>query len=166
MAAPRTRPSLGSSLDPVTRARAEDRRPPMSAKAYGEPPPSPFGGFPVSELAILAGLVGVAVGFFAGNPQALVVGIVVCVLGVVEVTAREHLSGYRSHASLLAAVPAVALGIGLVAIIGHGSVRRGLEGTNRAVLLVIVPVFGGLFWLLRKRFWTARQARVVRPPTP
>jgi hypothetical protein len=53
-----------------------------------------------------------------------------------------------------------------VAIIGHGSVRRGLEGTNRAVLLVIVPVFGVLFWLLRKRFWAARQARVARPPSP
>jgi hypothetical protein len=120
----------------------------------------------VSELAILAGIVGVVVGFFAGNPTALAVGIVVCVLGVLEVTAREHFSGYRSHASLLAAVPAVALGIGLVAIIGHGSVRRGLEGTNRSVLLVIVPVFGVLFWLLRKRFRAARQARIVRPPGP
>ena len=138
----------------------------MSAKAYGERPPSPFGGLPISELAILAGMVGVAVGFFGSNPEALVVGIVVCVLGVMEVTAREHFSGYRSHASLLAAVPAVALGIGLVAIIGHGSVRRGLEGTNRTVLVVIVPVFGVLFWLLRKRFWAARQARMVRPPTP
>lgn len=150
----------------VNPALADNRRPPMSAKAYGERPPGPFGGFPVSELAILIGLVGVAVGFFGSNPQALVAGIVVCVLGVMEVTAREHFSGYRSHASLLAAVPAVALGIGLVAIIGHGSVRRGLEGTNRTVLVVIVPVFGILFWLLRKRFWAARQARMVRPPSP
>lgn len=138
----------------------------MSAKAYGERPSSPFGGLPISELAIFAGLVGVCVGFFAGNPQALVVGIVVCVLGVMEVTAREHFSGYRSHSSLLAAVPAVALGIGLVAIIGHGSVRRGLEGTDRTVLVAIIPVFAVLFWLLRKRFWAARQGRVVRPPAP
>jgi hypothetical protein len=83
-----------------------------------------------------------------------------------EVTAREHFSGYRSHASLLAAVPAVGLGIGLVAIIGHGSVRRGLEGTNRTILVVIIPIFALLYWLLRKRFWAARQARVVRPPMP
>ena len=138
----------------------------MSAKAYGERPPGLSGGFPVSELAILAGIVGVAVGVFGNNPHALVVGIVVCALGVLEVTAREHLSGYRSHASLLAALPAVALGLGLVAIIGHGSVRRGLEGTNRAALLVIIPVFGVLYWLLRKRFWAARQARVARPPSP
>jgi hypothetical protein len=150
----------------VNPALAEDRRPPMSAKAYGERPANPFGGLPVSELAILTGLIGVAVGYFGGNPTALVVGIVVCVLGVLEVTAREHFSGYRSHASLLAAIPAVTLGIGLVAIIGHGSVRRGLEGTNRALLLVIVPVFAVLFWLLRKCFGTARQARVARPPAP
>ena len=136
----------------------------MSAKAYGERPASPFGGFPVSELAILAGLVGVAVGFFGNNPTALVVGIIVCVLGVVEVTAREHFSGYRSHASLLAAIPAVAVGIGVVDIIGNGSIHRGLEGTNRSVLLVCVPVFGVLFWLLRNRFRVARQARVARPP--
>jgi hypothetical protein len=131
---------------------------------YGDPPPSPFGGFPVSEIAIFAGIVGVIVGFFAGAPVALAVGVVVCTLGVLEVTAREHFSGYRSHATLLAAIPAVAIGIGVVALIGDGSVRRGLSGPNRAILIVIVPVFGLLFWLLGKRFRAARQARVVRPP--
>ena len=30
------------------------------------------------------------------------------------------------------------------------------------LLLVVVPIFGGLFWLLRKRFLIARQARVAR----
>ncbi len=134
--------------------------------AYGERPPSLFGGLPVSELAIFAGLVGVLVGVFGGNATALVTGIIVCALGVVEVTAREHFSGYRSHSSLLAAIPAVALGLGLVALIGHGSIRQGLEGTDRSVLASIVPVFALLFWLLRKRFRTARQARIIRPPVP
>jgi hypothetical protein len=137
----------------------------LTGKVYGERPDSPFGGLPISEVAIFAGLVGVIVGVFAGAPAALGVGIVVCTLGVLEVTAREHFSGYRSHATLLAAVPAVAIGIGVVAIIGHGSLRVGLSGPNRSVLLVIVPVFGLLFWLLRKRFRTARQARIVRPPS-
>jgi hypothetical protein len=107
----------------------------------------------------------VIVGAIASAPAALAVGVIVCALGVVEVTAREHFSGYRSHATLLAAIPAVAIGIGVVALIGHGSVRRGLSGPNRAILLVIVPVFGVLFWLLGKRFRAARQARVVRPPS-
>jgi hypothetical protein len=132
---------------------------------YGDPPPNPFGGFPVSEVAIFAGIVGVVVGALASAPVALAVGVVVCTLGVVEVTAREHFSGYRSHATLLAAIPAIGIGIGIVAIIGDGSIRRGLSGPNRAVLLVIVPVFALLFWLLSKRFRTARQARIVRPPS-
>lgn len=132
---------------------------------YGDPPQNPFGGFPVSEVAIFAGLVGVVVGALAGAPTALAVGVVVCTLGVVEVTAREHFSGYRSHATLLAGIPSIAIGIGIVAVIGDGSIQRGLSGPNRAVLLVIVPVFALLFWLLSKRFRTARQARIVRPPS-
>lgn len=83
----------------------------------------------------------------------------VCTLGVVEVTAREHFSGYRSHASLLAGIPAV--GAGIVVIVLAGVPRqRGL------VLLAVIPVYAALFWLLRKRFMSARQARLARPPAP
>jgi hypothetical protein len=132
---------------------------------YGDPPPSAFGGVPVSEIAIFAGLIGTAVGALTASPVALAVSVVVLTLGVLEVTAREHFSGYRSHATLLAAIPSIAIGIAIVAIIGDGSIRRGLSGPNRTVLIVIVPVFALLFWLLGKRFRTARQARVVRPPS-
>jgi hypothetical protein len=127
--------------------------------SLGERPESPFGGFPVSEIAIFAGLIGAIVGVFdlPTVSPALVAGVIVCALGVVEVTAREHFSGYRSHATLLAAVPAVVIGIVLIATVG-GSLKRG------PLLLVVVPVFGALFWLLRKRFRAARQARIVRPP--
>lgn len=118
----------------------------------------------MSEVAIFVGAVAAALGFFGHSSGALIVGLVVCTLGVVEVTAREHFSGYRSHAALLGAIPAVAIGIGVVAIIGHGSVHRGLEGPSRTSLLAIVPVFGVLFWWLRQRFRTARQARIVRAP--
>lgn len=138
----------------------------LTGKVYGERPESPFGGLPISEIAIFAGIVGVIVGVATGSPPALATGIVVCALGVLEVTAREHFSGYRSHATLLAALPAVAIGIGIVAVLGHGSVRRGLSGPDRSVLLVIVPVFALLFWLLGKRFRAARQGRIVRPPGP
>lgn len=118
----------------------------------------------MSEVAIFVGAVAAAIGFFGHASSALIVGLVVCTLGVVEVTAREHFSGYRSHAALLAAIPAVGIGIGLVDIIGHGSVQRGLEGTSRSSLLAIIPVFALLFLWLRKRFRTARQARIIRPP--
>jgi Flp pilus assembly protein TadB len=137
----------------------EQRRRDSMLGTYGERPESPFGGLPVSELAIFAGAVGVLVGLVSAAVPALVVGIVVCTLGVVEVTAREHFSGYRSHATLLAGVPAVAIGIALIALIG-GSLTRA------PLLIVVVPLFGVFFWLLRKRFRTARQARIVRPPAP
>lgn len=126
----------------------------------GERPPSPFGVVPVSEIAIFAGLVALIVWLFTGAIATLIVGLVVCGLGVIEVTAREHFSGYRSHATLLAAIPAVAVGIGAVSAIGAHH--------DRAPLLLVIagPVFGMLFWLLRRRFQTARQARVARPPAP
>ena len=125
----------------------------------GERPQSPFGGLPISELAILVGLIAAVIGFINGGGPALVVGLIICALGVVEITAREHFSGYRSHTALLAAIPAVAIEAGLVLAFG--------EPKQRALLLiVVVPVFALLFWLLRRRFLTARQARIARPPAP
>jgi hypothetical protein len=113
----------------------------------------------VSEVAILVGLVGFLVGLLAGNPPALVVGVLVCALGVLEFTAREHFSGYRSHTSLLAGIPAVAAELAWVAAFGVPKVR---------LLLLLIPavVFGVLFMPLRRRFATARQARIARPPRP
>jgi hypothetical protein len=168
-------PSAAGSPRPETRpqrrtapsrpaAQSSEARWQSTLGAYGERPPSLFGGVPVAEVAILIGAIAAAIGFFGHDPPALIVGLVVCTLGVVEVTGREHFSGYRSHAALLAAIPAVGLGIALVASIGHGSVKHGLEGPSRSSLLAIVPVFAVLFWWLRKRFRVARQARIVRPP--
>lgn len=138
-------------------AERERRRAQSTLGTYGERPPSPFGGFPAAEVAIFAGAAGVVIWLLTGGTAPLLAGIVVCTLGVIEVTAREHFSGYRSHATLLAGVPAVAVGAAMI-LLGGSSL-------SRAVLLVVVGgVFALLFWLLRKRFRTARQARVVRPP--
>jgi hypothetical protein len=144
-----------------TRALRQERRSQRQLGTEGERPPSLFGGVPVSEIAILAGLVAIVVWLIRGGTATLVVGLVVCTLGVLEVTAREHFSGYRSHTTLLSAVPAVAISIGLVSAIG--TTRR-----DRAplLMLVAVPIFSVLFWFLRKRFLVARRARVARPPAP
>jgi prepilin signal peptidase PulO-like enzyme (type II secretory pathway) len=125
--------------------------------AYGERPPSPFGGLPIAEVAIFAGLVALVLWLINGGTAELVVGSLVCALGVLEVTTREHFSGYRSHTILLAAVPAVALEAGLFA--------AGVRPRERALLLVaVIPVFALGFWWLRKRFIVARQRRIARPP--
>lgn len=141
--------------DREARAERERKRGQRQLGREGERPESPFGGLPVSELAILVGLIAAVVGFISGGGAPLVVGLIICALGVVEITAREHFSGYRSHAALLAAFPAVALEVVLVVALG--------EPKQRALLvLAVVPVFAVLFWLLRRKFLTARQARVAR----
>jgi hypothetical protein len=114
----------------------------------------------VSEIAILAGGVAFVVGgipVLSGHAPgpALIVGILVVALGVIEVTGREHFSGYRSHTTLLAAIPTVGLEVLLVATAGSRTTRG-------ALLVVIVPVFGGLFYVLRRAFIAARQRRIAR----
>ena len=138
-------------------AERERRAGQRTLGTVGERPPGPFGGLPVSEIAIFAGLVGLIVGLIQGG-IVVVVGIAVCALGVLEITAREHFSGFRSHTMLLAAVPAVGIEIVLVETVAP---------RQRAVLLVaVVPVFAACFWFLRRRFQVARQARLARPPAP
>jgi hypothetical protein len=150
---PSTRREIRSER--TVQADVQRRRARRSLGREGDRPEGPFGGVPVSEIAILAGMVAAVIGFLNGGGTPLVVGLIVCALGVFEITAREHLAGYRSHTALLAAMPAVAIEAGLVAIFG--------EPKQRAVLLlVVVPVFGILFWALRRRFLIARQARVAR----
>lgn len=125
----------------------------------GERPESPFGGLPISETAIVIGGVGLVIGFIQGGGPVVIVSVIVCGLGVLEITGREHFSGYRSHTTLLAAIPAIAVetAIGLIFGVPH----------QRALLLVfVVPVFAVLFWFFRRRFVSARQARVARPPLP
>ena len=78
---------------------------------------------------------------------------------MLEITGREHFSGFRSHTILLAALPAVAAEVAFVAIFGEPSPRL-------LLVAVIVPVYAGLFWLLRNAFTRARQKRLARPPAP
>ncbi len=120
----------------------------------GERPQGMFGGFPASELMILIGLIASVIGFIQHGGPVLIAGLIVMALGVIELTGREHFTGYRSHAALLALVPSVAIEIGIV---------LAFRPSQRAYLvIVVVPIFAGLFWWLRKRFLIARQARVAR----
>jgi hypothetical protein len=124
--------------------------------AYGERPAGPFGGLPVSELAILAGTAALVVGVINHGGPAVIGGVILCLLGVTEVTAREHFSGYRSHTVLLAAIPAVVAELLIVLTVGAPAVR--------ALLLVpVAAVFGVCAWFLRQRFRIARQARLAKP---
>jgi hypothetical protein len=67
-----------------------------------ERPPAPWGNFPLAELSVLAGIVMLVIGAIGGHPTAIGVGVVLAGLGGLEVAAREHFAGYRSHTTLLA----------------------------------------------------------------
>lgn len=88
-----------------------------------------------------------------GGP-AITVGILVMALGVTEVTAREHLSGYRAHTTLLAFMPAVIVEAVYALVIG---------APHQRILLLapVVPVFAICYLALRRHFRAARHARVV-----
>ena len=163
-----SRAQAAASAPAVASARTDAPRPaPAPAEqaqrplgmlgTLGERPPGPFGGLPVSELAILIGAVALIAGVVERRGGAIVVGSVICALAVLEVSAREHFSGFRSHAALLAAFPALGVMFGVAAALG----TPGAEGLAPDPRRAGVP---DVFWLLRRRFAVARHARAIRPP--
>jgi hypothetical protein len=79
----------------------------VAEPADGAPPPAPWGRLPLSEIAIAAGCALLVAGFVAGAGTTLALcGLALIVLATLEFSAREHFTGYRPHAALLALVPA------------------------------------------------------------
>jgi hypothetical protein len=80
-------------------------------------------------------------------------GLAAVLIGTIEVTLREHLTGYRSHTLILSLLPAVVLYTGLELV-----VRPPLL-LNLALLALAVLLATSLFRLLRARFLDARRER-------
>ncbi|HVY77973.1 MAG TPA: hypothetical protein VG898_05665 [Solirubrobacterales bacterium] len=119
----------------------------MSAKTGpGERPPAPWGNFPLAELTVLAGIVMLAIGVIGGHETAIGVGVVLAGLGGLEVSAREHFAGYRSHTTLLA---------GTVFVLVTGGLFY-LGGLILAICLAVGAVaFLASFVALRRAFQRA-----------
>ena len=114
------------------RAAAEDAR-----------PPAPWGSFPLVELCVLTGIVLVIVGFIIGPDRgalAIGVGIGLAALGGLELTIREHFSGYRSHSAILAGIPAIAT-LGLLFYAGPESLEP-IARVAIAAVIFAVALFG------------------------
>jgi hypothetical protein len=112
-----------------------------------ERPEAPWGGFPLSELLVLIGMALMLWGLFSWNSSGNVrfgAGLAVAALGGLELALREHLAGFRSHTTLLAAAAA----FGVVSLLALTS------GPYPLWLLVIVAavVFGAVFYGLRQLF--------------
>ena len=111
-----------------------------------ERPPAPWGSFPLAELTVLAGIIALVVGVAGKSPTAIGVGVVLAALGGLEVSAREHFAGYRSHTTLLA---------GTLFVLVTASLFY-LAGLILAICLAAgAMVFALSFYALRRAFQTA-----------
>lgn len=116
------------------------------APRVDERPPAPWGSFPLAELTVLAGIVSLAIGVASKSPTAIGVGVVLAGLGGLEVSAREHFAGYRSHTTLLA---------GTAFVIVTGALLY-LAGLILAICLAAgAVVFIAAFLALRRAFQKA-----------
>jgi hypothetical protein len=82
-------------------------------KPREERPRAPWHPVPLAELCVLLGIVLMVVGLIVGlgndrGRLSLVTGMALGSLGGLDTAAREHFSGYTSHHTVLAGVPAVA----------------------------------------------------------
>lgn len=127
------------------------------SRRYGQRPRPPWHPLPLSELLILVGAIGVIVGLGRGISHGgppLFAGIAAVALGTLEVTLREHRSGFRSHTVMLAALPVVVF---------HSVVALGISVFTRVPAIATVGLLGldlilflAMFKLLRTNFLTAR----------
>jgi hypothetical protein len=145
---PRPKPAsaeaaAGGAPDAAAKASAKPQAPKRRPSPDPEgAPPAPWGSFPLVEIAVLVGIVILAVGFFSGGTsQAILVGtgLVLCSVAGLELAIREHVAGYRSHTLVLSAVPAVAV----LAVLFYLA-PKGLSPIVR--LLAGVGVFGLCAW--------------------
>jgi hypothetical protein len=124
----------------------------------GKRPPPPWHPLPLSELLIFIGaigtIVGLARGISNGGPP-LIAGLAAVAIGTVEVTLREHLSGYRSHTIVLAALPVIVLDSAVVLLVAPFG-----TGVKLGLLVADVALGASLYRLLRARFLDARRERV------
>jgi hypothetical protein len=128
--------------------------------SVGERPPAPWHPLPLSELLILVGAIGAVVGYSRAPSRlsaTLLAGIAAVVIGTVEVTLREHRSGYRSHTIMLALLPTLVFhSVVALSVAAFTQVPRLL---NVGLLLIDGALFAVLYKLLRARFLDARRER-------
>lgn len=126
-------------------------------------PTAPWHPLPLSELLILVGAIGVAVSLAEkltlGTAPLFLGSIAAILIGTVEVTLREHMGGYRSHALLLTLLATIAFHtLAIVALVlALGNVPRLV---NIALLLPDALLFTALYKLLRARFFDAKRERM------
>ena len=111
-----------------------------------ERPPAPWGNAPLAELAILAGIVCLAIGIFGSHETLIGVGVGLAAVGGMEVAIREHFAGYRSHTTLLA---------GFVFVVVTGVLFYAVGLVLAYALPIGAVCFAVAFYLARRAFQRA-----------
>jgi hypothetical protein len=128
------------AVDDAQPSRAARRR------AGKDPPQAPWGDFPLSEIAILIGLVLLLVGFFISPPRGLVmiaVGLGIGSLAGLELAIREHFAAYRSHTLVLSAAAGVPV---------FGALFIATKLSPAVCVAAGLLAFGGAAWLFTSAF--------------
>ena len=145
----RTRAAAGRDQAAGADAAPKPAAPAPRRPAADEPPPAPWGSFPLVELCVLTAIVMLVLGFFVvgGSRGAILIaaGLALGSIGGLELSIREHFAGYRSHTAVLAGVPALIV-LGLLFYLGPS----GLPQLARAA--IGVAVFVGAALLLTRAF--------------
>jgi hypothetical protein len=133
----RSSPSADTPHEPAPRAAAPDPH---------APPRAPWHPFPLVELCALLGIVLLVLGLFSldddRGPLLLVAGMALGSLAGLDTSLREHFSGYRSHSTVLAGIPAVVAAAGLY-----------FAGAPwPALVLASIAAFTGSFLLLARAY--------------
>lgn len=149
---PRVAAAATASAPPPKRAAAQPPRKPIDQ----ERPPAPWGSFPLVELVVLFGLGLFIAGFFfvdgERGTQLFATGLAIASLAGLELSIREHLAGYRSHSTLLAAAAAVAVMLGLYY----------LAGLSPTFSLIVGAAVGMVCFLALARGFRNRAGRMVK----
>jgi lysylphosphatidylglycerol synthetase-like protein (DUF2156 family) len=111
-----------------------------------ERPPAPWGNAPLAELAILAGIICLAIGIFGSHETLIGVGVGLAGVGGMEVAIREHFAGYRSHTTLLA---------GFVFVVVTGVLFYAVGLVLAYALPIGAVCFAVAFYLARRAFQRA-----------
>jgi hypothetical protein len=111
-------------------------------------PKAPWHPFPLVEICVLIGLILLILGLIRwdddGGREMLVSGMALASLGGLDTALREHFAGYKPHALVLAALPAVLLA-GILYFAGAPWV---------VIPLAAAGVLGAAFVALRRTFRT------------
>jgi hypothetical protein len=163
------RPAPGAARPPASESRTTASAAATPGKrsvgrhaeaAAGDRPRPPWYPLPLSELLILVGAIGAVVGLRRGvshGGPVLFAGLAAVMVGTIEVTLREHLGGYRSHALILALLPTILFHSAIA--LGVAAFTRVPGWLNVVLVLLDVALFAFLYKLLRARYLDARRDR-------